>query len=135
MDANITPDQTQKPTVVTGGNGEPRKKRGRIVIIAVLILALLSIGGFFLFRQLTIGSQVNENSETVVDVSSQVNEANEYPVGSYMWANLMLNAAMYASSNGACGQASNIITNVENTKLEEEVDIAAARQDVQENCK
>lgn len=135
MNTNITPDQTQQPTVVAGGSGEPRKKRGRIVIIVAVVLVLLVVGGFFLYRQLTTQSQINENSETVVDVSSQVNEANEYPVGSYMWANLMLNAAMYASSSGACGQASDIITNVENTKLEEEVDITAARQDVQENCK
>lgn len=135
MDTNTTPDKTQQPAVVAGGSGEPRKKRGRIVLIAVVVLALLAIGGFFLYRQITTGSRVNENSETVVDVSSQVSEASKYPVGSYMWANLMLNAAMYASSNGACGQASDIITNVENTKLEEEVDIAAARQDVQENCK
>lgn len=126
---------TQKITVMSGGSlRAPRKKW--VIRIAVIVLVAVAIGAgvwYWIYRQSAVIT-TNKNSDTVVDVSGQINDASQYPKGSYIWANLMLNAATYASANGACGQAEDIISQVEGVQLEEGVDVSASRQQVQEDC-
>lgn len=130
------PETNANTTVIGGGSGKaPRKSRRLIIIIACVAVVVLAVGGYFIYRQIQSNNMnVNVNSETVVDVSSQMDDANEYPKGSYMWANLMLNAAIYAGSNQACKQAQSIINEVKATKLDEGVDVDAAQTTVNEAC-
>jgi hypothetical protein len=134
MDKNTSPQPDTKMNVIGGGPGKPRRISRRILIITLIGVVLLGVAGYFIYRQITATIPANENSNTVIDVSGQIDSANEYPKGSYMWANLMLNAAIYAGSNGACQQASTIIDQVKSTKLDEGVDVGAAQKDVDENC-
>ncbi|MDX2776311.1 hypothetical protein PV379_03000 [Streptomyces caniscabiei] len=132
---NSSPTTDKKVTVITGSNKTPRKKMTRRMILILIILVVILGGiGYFIYSKVTAPSPTNKNTETVIDVSSQMDDANEYPKGSYMWANIMLNAATYAASNGACKQANDIIAQVENTPLEEPVDVSAVRTEVGKNC-
>lgn len=136
METMSAPETNANPTVIGSGSGKvPRKSRRLIIIIACVAVAVLAVGGYFIYRQIQSSNMnVNVNSETVVDVSSQIDDANEYPKGSYMWANLMLNAAIYAGSNQACKQAQSIINEVKATKLDEGVDVDAAQTTVNGAC-
>lgn len=129
-----SPTTDKNVTIITGGKA-PRQKMSRrmVLIIAVAILVLGGVG-YFIYMRVIAPPAANENSETVIDVSSQMDDAAEFPKGSYMWANVMLNAAIYAASNGACKQADGIIAEVENTQLEEQVDVSAARSEVGKSC-
>ena len=135
METN-TPSTTDKNvTVIAGGTKAPRGKLSRrLLIVIILLLIALGVAGYFIYMRVTAPPIANENTETVIDVSSQMDDANEYPKGSYMWANIMLNAATYAASNGACKQANDIIAQVENTQLEEPVDVSAVRTEVGKSC-
>jgi uncharacterized protein YneF (UPF0154 family) len=136
MENMSAPETNANTTVIGGGSGKaPRKSRRLMIIIACAAVVVLAVGGYFIYRQIQSNNMnVNVNSETVVDVSSQMDDANEYPKGSYMWANLMLNAAIYAGSNQACKQAQSIINEVKATKLDEGVDVDAAQTTVNEAC-
>jgi hypothetical protein len=133
---NNTPNNNKDITVMSGGSEtRSHKKRNALIILTGIIILALGAAIYFFAYQQTPTATTNENQGTVIDVSSQIDEANKYPDGSYFWANLMLNAATYASANGACGQANDILSQVENTQLEEEVDIDSVRQQVQEDCR
>jgi hypothetical protein len=136
METMSAPETNANPTVIGSGSGKvPRKSRRFIIVAACVAIVVLAVGGYFIYRQIQSSNMnVNVNSETVVDVSSQIDDANEYPKGSYMWANLMLNAAIYAGSNQACKQAQSIINEVKATKLDEGVDVDAAQTTVNEAC-
>lgn len=136
MENTSTPETNANPTIIGGGSGKvPWRSRRLIIVIACVAIVVLAVGGYFLYRQVQSSNMtVNVNSDTVVDVSSQVNDANQYPKGSYMWANLMLNAAIYAGSNQACKQAQSIIDEVKATKLDEGVDVDAAQTTVNGAC-
>ncbi len=136
MENTSVPETNANTTVIGGGSGKaPRKSRRFVIITACVVVAVLVVGGYFIYRQIQSNNvNVNVNSETVVDVSSQMDDANQYPKGSYMWANLMLNAAIYAGSNQACKQAQSIINEVKATKLDEGVDVDAAQTTVNEAC-
>lgn len=136
METNTPPTANKNVTVIAGGGAKaPRGKLSRrLLIIIILILIALGVAGYFIYMRVTAPPVTNENTETVIDVSSQMDDANEFPKGSYMWANIMLNAATYAASNGACKQANDIIAQVENTQLEEPVDISAVRSEVGKSC-
>ena len=136
METMSAPATNTTPTVIGGGSGKaPRKSRRLIITIAAVVILLLAVGGYFLYRQIQSNNMnINVNSDAVVDVSSQVEDANQYPKGSYMWANLMLNAAIYAGSNQACKQAQSIINEVKAAKLDEGVDVDAAQTTVNEAC-
>lgn len=134
METKTPPPTTNTPTIITGGK-TPRKKIGRrAVFIIIAVIIVLGGVGYYIYSRVTAPPATNENTETVIDVSSQMNDANEYPEGSYMWANIMLNAATYAASNGACKQANDIIAQVEGAQLEEPVDVSAARGEVEKSC-
>ena len=132
---NSSPTTDKKVTIITGGNKTPRKKMTkRMILILVILMVILGGIGYFIYSKVAAPPPTNKNTETVIDVSSQMDDANEYPKGSYMWANIMLNAATYAASNGACKQADDIITQVQSTQLEEQVDVSAARSEVGKSC-
>ena len=136
METKTPPPADKDVTVITGGStNAPRKKLSRrLLIIIALLVITLGVIGYFIYVRVTAPPAANENTETVIDVSSQIDDANEYPKGSYMWANIMLNAATYAASNGACKQADDIISRVEDAQLEEPVDVSAVRSEVGKSC-
>jgi hypothetical protein len=136
MEANPTPQPPESTAAIGGGSGKASHKTRRTVfIVAAIAVVLLAVGGYFVFRQIQASNaDVNKNSDTVVDVSSQMGDANQYPKGSYMWANLMLNAAIYAGSHDACKQAQDIIDEVKVVKLDEGVDVGAVQSTVNEAC-
>ena len=134
METKTPPSTTNTPTIITSGKTSRKKIGRRTVLIIVVAVIVLGGVGYYIYSRITAPPTANENTETVIDVSSQMDDASEYPKGSYMWANIMLNAATYAASNGACKQANDIITQVEDTQLEEPVDISAARSEVGKNC-
>ncbi|HJP81665.1 MAG TPA: hypothetical protein VJ841_04685 [Candidatus Saccharimonadales bacterium] len=134
-----TPDKEHDAEVrIVAGGHPPKKKvsRKRILLIVGIVIAViaLAVGGYFAYRYFYPPVQPNKDNATVVDVSSQIEEANQYEKGSYVWANIMLNAATYASGNGACSQANDIIKQVESTTMKEPVDTTAAKDQVRANC-
>ena len=134
-----TPDKDRDAEVrVVAGGHPPKKKVSRkklflVVGILVGVIALI-VAGYFVYRYYNPPVKPNRDNATVVDVSSQIEEANQYEKGSYVWANILLNAAIYASGNGACSQANDIIKQVESTTMKEPVDTTAARDQVRANC-
>lgn len=136
METKTPPTTDKNVTVITGGGTKTSRKKlsRRLLIIIALLVIVIGVVGYFIYMRVTAPPAANENTETVIDVSSQVDDANEYPKGSYMWANIMLNAATYAASNGACKQANDIIAQVESVQLEEPVDVSAVRSEVGKSC-
>lgn len=136
METKTPPPTDKDVTIITGGATKaPRKKLSRRLLIIIALLGItLGVIGYFIYVRVTAPPAANENTETVIDVSSQIDDANEYPKGSYMWANIMLNAATYAATNGACKQANDIISRVEGAQLEEPVDVSTVRSEVGKSC-
>lgn len=136
METKTPPPTDKDVTVITGGGAKTQRRKlsRRLLIIIAILVVIIGVIGYFIYMRVTAPPAANENTETVIDVSSQIDDANEFPKGSYMWANIMLNAATYAASNGACKQANDIISQVEGAQLEEPVDVSAVRSEVGKSC-
>lgn len=91
------------------------KRVTSVGLVGLAILAVLACAAVFLssrenkkIRQDNTGSIEQQTYET--DLSRQIQTAESYETESYMWANTILNAAIYAADHNMCQQADDLFT-------------------------
>jgi hypothetical protein len=129
----IITSEDAKPTKVSDASSHSSRLSKRRAAFALVLIALVSAGAAYVYVATRPPDVVDTSTTGLAETQQQKKYADAYQKGSDMWVDMSLNAALYASSHGACESAYQTLDEVKSAAPK--VDTSIVKTQIDGNCK